>query len=261
MMVEPIALARFLSDHGIDRWEMMTMRDRIAFAKTRPKRAQQKLKPFISFIEGGNRFQIRRDRPPKKAKKVIRETRETPILHPNELKARLSEARQRLPADQYLLYWLVAKLGLTAKAAYGLTLDRITINTRGRVVIQPAEAWFALPKSLATTMEALARAADSSWPYDDPSKAAAIPVMTAVISRHQVGPEIFRGETTLLRSSAIHAAMHYGQLDRKTLSAITGVSLSTISAMEFLVPADIHSLVSHDLVTSRNRAILGEKDE
>lgn len=261
MMAEPIALAVFLANRGVDRWETMTMSDRIAFAKTRPKSVQQKLKAFITFIEGGNPFKTRRGRPPKKANKVIRETRKTPILPPDELKARLRDARQRLTDEQYLLYWLVAKLGLTAKAAYGLTLDRITINGHGRVVIRPAEAWFALPKSLAPTMEALARAADSSWPYDDPRDAAAIPVMVAVIPHRRVGPDIFRSETTLLRSSAIHAAMHYGQLDRKTLSAITGVSLSTISAMEFLVPADIHSLVSHSLVAKRNRAILGSDGE
>jgi len=85
--------------------------------------------------------------------------------------------------------------------------------------------------------------------------------MHGVIKRHRLGPEIFKNETTLLRSSAIFAAMHEGQLDRKTLSAITGISKQTISEMEFLVPADIHSLVSHDLVAARNRAILGNDDD
>ena len=238
------------------------MSDRLAFARTRPKKTQQKLKAFITFIEGGNPFKTSRGRPPKKAKKVITEVRQIPILSPDELKARLHDARQRLPADQYLIYWLVAKLGLTAKVAYGLTLDKITINAKGRVVIRPAEAWFALPKSIAPTMEKLARNADADWPYATPADAAAIPVFAAVmIPEHRVGPEIFRSETTLLRSSAIHAAMHYGQLDRKTLASISGVSLKTISDMEFLVPADIHSLVSHDLVAKRNRAILGSDDE
>lgn len=260
-MGEPIALARFLAERGVDRWEAMTTSDRIGFAKTRPKSAQQKLKAFLTFVEGGNPFKTRRGRPPKRASKIIRETRQTPILRPDELKARLRDAKQRLPADQYLLYWLVARLGLTAKAAYGLTLDRITINAQGRIVIRPAQAWFALPKSIAPTMEALARAADPDWPYDAPNKAPAIPVMAAVIPHRRIGPDIFRSETTLLRSSAIHAAMHEGQLDRKTLAAITGVSLKTISDMEFLVPADIHSLVSHDLVQARNRAILGDGDK
>lgn len=261
LMAEPIALARFIADRGVDRWEKMNMSDRIAFARTRPKRTQQKLKAFITFIEGGNPFKTRRGRPPKSAQKVIRETPQIPVLAPDELKARLRDARQRLPAEQYLIYWLVAKLGLTAKVAYGLTLDKVTINAKGRVVIRPAEAWFALPESIATTMEKLARDADAQWPYESPSDAAAIPVFASVIPRHRVGPEIFRGETTLLRSSAIHAAMHYGHLDRKTLASITGVSLKTISDMEFLVPADIHSLVSHKLVAQRNRAILGSDDD
>jgi hypothetical protein len=55
--------------------------------------------------------------------------------------------------------------------------------------------------------------------------------------------------------------MHRGQLDRKTLAAITGVSLQTISDMESLVPADIHSLMSRKLVEVRNRAILGDEDD
>ena len=322
LMAEPIALARFIADRGVDRWEKMNMSDRIAFARTRPKRTQQKLKAFITFIEGGNPFKTRRGRPPKSAQKVIRETPQIPVLAPDDLKARLRDARQRLPAEQYLIYWLVAKLGLTAKVAYGLTLDKVTINSKGRVVIRPAEAWFALPASIATTMEKLARDAeqyliywlvaklgltakvaygltldkvtinskgrvvirpaeawfalpasiattmeklardaDAQWPYESPNDAAAIPIFAPVIPRHRVGPEIFRGETTLLRSSAIHSAMHYGHLDRKTLASITGVSLKTISDMEFLVPADIHSLVSHKLVAQRNRAILGSDDD
>ncbi|MCF7978232.1 MAG: hypothetical protein K9L82_09460 [Chromatiaceae bacterium] len=261
MMAEPIALAKFLAENGIDRWEAMTMRDRIAFAKTRPKRVQQKLKPFITFLEGCSPFKTRRGRPPKKAQKSLREARQIPILSVDELKERLQVARGRLPPDQYLLYWLVAKLGLTAKAAYGLTLDRVTINASSRLVICPAEAWFALPQGLATTMHELARNADPDWPYEVASKAAAIPIFASVIPKHRLGPDIFRGETVLLRSSAIHAAMHYGQLDRKTLAAITGVSLQTISEMEFLVPADIHSLMSRKLVEARNRAILGDEDD
>lgn len=260
-MVEPIALADFLAKNGITRWDAMKMSDRVAFAKTRPGVAQRKLRTFLSFIDSGNAFKVKRGRPPKKAGKVVRETRQIPIVQPDALKERLSEARKRLPPEQYLLFWLVAKLGLTAKAAYDLTLDCITINTEGRLVIRPAEAWFALPKSIAPIMKSLAQAADASWPYKNPAKAPALPVMHSVIKRHRMGPEIFQNETTLLRSSAIFAAMHEGQLDRKTLSAITGVSKQTISEMEFLVPADIHSLVSHDLVAARNRAILGNDDE
>lgn len=260
-MVEPIALADFLAKNGVTRWDAMRMSDRVAFAKTRPGSAQKKLRTFLSFIDSGNAFKARRGRPPNKVGKVVRETRQIPIVQPDELKVRLREARKRLPPKQFLLFWLVAKLGLTAKSAYDLSLDCITINTEGRLVIRPAEAWFALPKSIAPIMKSLAQAADSSWPYKNPTNAPAIPVMHGVIKRHRLGPEIFKNETTLLRSSAIFAAMHEGQLDRKTLSAITGVSKQTISEMEFLVPADIHSLVSHDLVAARNRAILGNDDD
>ncbi len=261
LMAEPIALARFLVEHGVARWDTMKMSDRVAFAKTRPKRVQQKLRPFIDFVEGRNPFKTeRRGRPPKKATSVIKEARQIPILPPDELKARIKDASLRLPDDQYLLYWLVAKLGLTAKKAYGLTLDRVTINQKGKLVIRPADAWIALPKSLAPTMELLARAADSAWPYDEPEKAAPIPVMAAAIPEHRLGTDVFRGETALLRSSAIYAALHEGQLGRKSLAAITGVSLTTIAAMEYMVPADIYSLASHKLVSARNAAILGDGD-
>ncbi len=259
IMSEPISLAIFLSERGVGRWDIMTMHDRVAFAKTRPKRVQEKLRPFIAFLEGGNPFKTRRGRPPKKARKVIKETRQTPMLPPDVLKGRLKAARERLSDDQYLLYWLVAKLGLTAKAACGLTLDRVTINSQGRLVIRPADAWFALPKSVAPAMEALARAADPAWPYADPAAASPIPVTDSVVSqwrRH----EFFQSEARLLRSSAIYAAMHAGQLDRKSLMAITGVSHKTITNLEYLIPADIHSLGSHELIAARNTAILGEDD-
>lgn len=260
MMAEPIALARFLSENGITRWDAMKMSDRVAFAKTRQKRVQQKLRPFLAFLEGASRFGAKRGRRPKKSASAIRETRQIPILQPDVLKARIKEAKQRLPADQYLLYWLVARLGLTAKAAYGITLDKITVNQKGRVVIRPADAWFALPKSLASTMERLARAADTQWPYLSPQDAPPIPVMAGVIPKSRIGKDIYQNETTLLRSSAIFAAMHDGMLDRKSLSAITGVSHTTIAIMEFMVPADIHSLGSHKLVTARNKMILGKDD-
>jgi hypothetical protein len=54
--------------------------------------------------------------------------------------------------------------------------------------------------------------------------------------------------------------MHAGQLDRKSLMAITGVSHKTITNLEYLIPADIHSLGSHELIAARNTAILGEDD-
>lgn len=261
LMGEPIALASFLSESGVTRWDAMKISDRIAFAKTRPISVQQKLQPFIDFLDGSNPFKKGRGRRAKKAKKVIKETRQIPIIPPDELKLKLKEARERLSDEAYLLYWLVAKLGLTAKAAHGLTLDRITINQRGKLVIRPAEAWVALPKNLACTMESLAREADPKWPYDDPDTCPEIPVMEAVVSKYLMGKEVFLGETALLRSSAIYAAMHEGQLDRKTLCAITGVSHTTIITMEYMVPADIHSLASHKLIKARNKALLGEEDE
>lgn len=262
LMAEPVALARFLGEQGVLRWDAMTMSDRIAFAKTRSKRSEARLGPFISFLDGKNPFKDRRGRrPPQKTRKAIKEVRRIPIIPVDELKERIKGARQRLPDDQYLLYWMVAKLGLTAKAAYGLTADRITINKDGRLVIRPAEAWVALPRRLAYIMEALVRKVDPEWPHENPDMAPPVPVMKSVIAENRLGRVIYQSETTLLRSSAIHAAMHAGQLDRKTLMAITGVSHTTIARMEYLVPADIHSLASHDFVRRRNAAIQGDTDE
>lgn len=261
MMVEPIAFAEFLATRGVDRWELVTMRDRIEFAKLRPIRHQQRLKTFIEYLEGVANFKNNRGRPPKSTRKILREARQIPLLMPDELAHRLRDARERLPSDQYLLYWLVAKVGLTAKAASSLTLDRVTVNAKGRVVICPAEAWFALPKTIAPTMRRLAQEADSRWPHDKPEKAPAIPITADIIPQHRMGPEVFRGETTLLRSSAIYAAMRLGNLDRKTLVATTGVSLKTVSDLEFLVPADVHSLMSHKRVAARNRQILGKGND
>ncbi len=257
LMREPIALAQYLLEQKIESWEAMTITHRLDFARTQPAYVQKRLEPFIYFLEHPKN-------PPSRARKSSRSKRKTllreapnfELLQPEVLKQRLREARLRLSAPAYLLYWLVVRLGITAKVAYGLTLDRVTLTPEGKVMIRPAQWWIILPASLAETMAKQARFADPSWPYADPQSAPPLPIMSSILPRNQLS-SLYGGEAKRLRASALYALMRAGQLNRRWLVQVTGVSYPTLTKLEMKLPADIHHLISPARIAARNAALLG----
>ena len=258
VMAEPLGLAQYLAEQGIDRWELMTISHQVSFLEERPHQAR-KLKPFLKFLERGNRFP--RKAGPKRrtpAPKLLKEAHSTPFLSSDELTEAITKAKQRLSDIEFLFYCMVARIGLTAKAAYDLTLNRVKQEQNGSVYIRPVDFWLKLPPRLGTILAEAAKQADPQWPYEDPDKAPIRSIFGPHFTHHYALNTIMERRSHLLRTSAILAAMRAGKRDRSFLRKTIGVSSTTVVKLEFLLPADLHSLLPHDLVKERNKRILGD---
>ena len=67
---------------------------------------------------------------------------------PEELKQILDRVQSENTEPEYLLAWLICKMGLTAQAAYDITLDKFEVNEAGRLAVRPARVWVLVPKSV-----------------------------------------------------------------------------------------------------------------
>ncbi len=72
---------------------------------------------------------------------------------PEELKQILDRVQSENTEPEYLLAWLICKMGLTAQAAYDITLDKFEVNEAGRLAVRPARVWVLVPKSVAAIFE------------------------------------------------------------------------------------------------------------
>jgi len=257
---EPIRLAKFISAQGLSRWMELSSSTLVAFAKQYPSHNRVMLKAFLDHIRDQDRFRKKPGPPKKKPAQVLRSSRMPDVYRPDALAEKLKQARQRLPAEEYVLYWMVARLGMTALAACRITLDRLHVNTDGQMVIRPADGWVQVPKSVAPTLARLAKAAAPGWPFEAPESGGAIPFMAPVADSPRKAALICDNETRKLRLSAAYAAIRAGHHDRSTLRAFMGISLKILEQLEFLLQADMHMIVDPDIVKRRNAVILGKAD-
>lgn len=260
-MADPLRLAEFCATAGLTRWSELTNSTLIQYAKAYPQHHPRKLTRFLAHIRSEDRFRKNTGaRPKKKPVKLLRSTKLPDIYQPEQLATKLREARKRLSPEEYVLYWMVARLGMTAKAALSLTLDGLHVNERGELVIRPARGWVHVPGSIAETLRNLAQAADSRWPYSEPETGRGIPFLAPVTTLARFTDSICQREAKKLRLSAAYAAIRAGHHDRSTLKEFMGISLPILEQLEYLMTADLHSVVEPDIVEARNNVILGKAD-
>lgn len=262
LLSEPIRLASILHSNGKTSWPQMTLSDQLDFAKKNNHAASMKLRPFIKFLEKNTSFSGGMALLEKKKHfNVLKETHAVDYLPHEYLEERISQAKQTLTPDEFLIFWLVAKMGLSMARVYSITPRQVTINQQGRLVFKPAQTWSPLPTNLSEILESLTRKVDPNWPYSDPDDALPASIMKLVSPYESAHTAIFNNEVQLLRTSALMMLMLKGMMDRKTLSRLTGTSWPTLRTLEFQLSSDIHSFASHDLIKARNKAILGDDNE
>lgn len=59
------------------------------------------------------------------------------VIEPAELAALIKSRREALNDEEYLAFWLVARMGMVAIHAYDLTLENVTKDDQGKVVVRP----------------------------------------------------------------------------------------------------------------------------
>jgi hypothetical protein len=89
-------------------------------------------------------------------------------LRPEVLTQFLADVRERYSDPEYVLAWMVCRLGMIARHAYNITLDRIRLNDSGRMVIRPALVWVEVPTRVAGQFRKIIEAVEPSWGQGDP---------------------------------------------------------------------------------------------
>lgn len=262
-MKVPIRLAVFLAGQGIERWDIVRKRDLVAFFQKHPAAPRQPIERFLQSMEDHRPFRDRRGRPTG-SRKGMRDSKRRPppqVLRPAVLTQFLADVRERYSKQEYLLAWMVCRLGMIARHAYSITLDRIRLNDSGRMVIRPALVWVEVPTRVASQFRNVIEAVEPSWGKVEPESLRHITVFDHLIPNLDVfSSTVLQGRTRLLRASAIFAAMLDGHLDRVTLRHTMGVSMPTILQLERLLAVDLHRRLDPKLVEQRNAHILGKTD-
>lgn len=262
-MKVPIRLAVHLASVGIERWDVVRNRDLVAFFQKNPAAKRQPIDRFLRSMEDHRPFRDRRGRPAG-SRRAMRDSKRRPppqVLRPEVLAEFLADVRERYSDAEYLLAWMVCRMGMIAKNAYTLTLDRIRLNDTGRMVIRPALVWVEVPTRVASQFRSVIETVDPSWGKVDPESLRHITLFDRFIPNLDAfSSVVLQGRTRLLRASAIYAAMLDGHLDRVTLRHTMGVSMPTILQLERLLAVDLHRRLDPSLVEQRNAHILGKPD-
>jgi hypothetical protein len=261
-MNAPIRLAKYLAANGIERWDVLRQRDIASFLMENPGLRRSSLDGFLHFLNQDRSFTERRGRPPSKLGRKRTAPRPPPVISPSELKLVITEIRRTRSPAEFLLAWLVCRMGMTAAAGYALTLDKIRVDNAGRLVIQPARVWVAVPRDIEPMLLKLISDEVPDWRQIVPEQLQHVTIFDRYIKDIGVFREqVLQGRALTLRASAVFAAMHNGHLDRATLHATMGVSMPTIAKLELLLSADLHRRLDPSIVAGRNAAILGEADD
>lgn len=262
-MKEPIRLAVFLAGAGIERWDVVRKRDLVAFFQNNPAARRHAIERFLQSMEDQRPFRDRRGRPTGNRKGLRDAKRKPPqVLRPEVLTQFLADVRERYSDPEYVLAWMVCRLGMIARHAYNITLDRVRLNDSGRMVVRPALVWVEVPTGVSSRFRKIINAVEPSWGKADPESLRHITVFDRFVPvLDNFSATVLQGRTRLLRASAIFAAMLDGHLDRVTLRHTMGVSMPTIVQLERLLATDLHRRLDPSLVEQRNAQIRGKTND
>lgn len=254
----PIRLSVFLAGEGIDRWDVVRKRDLVAFFQKNPGALRQPIERFLRSMEDHLPFRDRRGRAAGGRKRMRDADRRPPpqVLRPEILAQFLVDVRERFSVHEYVLAWMVCRLGIMVRHAYSITLDRIQLNDQGRMVIRPALLWVQVPTPVADRFRKIIEPVEPSWGRVDPELLRHVTLFDHYITNlKDFSATVLQGRARLLRTSAIFAAMLDGNLDRVTLRHTMGVSMPTILQLERLLSVDLHRRLDSSLVEARNAHI------
>jgi len=259
IMLDQIRLAEHLATKGIERWDVVRKRDIVTFLQEHPHVRKNKVMTFLHFVNDHQPFKETRGRPTRSQGGERRNIRPPAIVPPAVLDDLLDDIRKARSDAEYLLAWLVCRMGMMANSAYLLPLDRVRINAAGQLVLRPAQVWVATPKAIDRLFKQVVEAAVPLWTQKTPEQLEQLTFFPQLIPHLTVFTgDVLQGRTRVLRASAIFAAMMNGHVDRVTLHQTMGASMPFIVKLELLLAADMHRRLDPALVVQRNAHILGK---
>ena len=262
IMSTQIRFAEHLLSRGIERWDVVRKRDIVAFLQDNPRVQPNELNRFMRFMNEHQPFRETRGRPSRSRGGERRNVTPPRTVPPQVLKAFLADVRTTRSDAEYLLSWLVCRMGMMAQPAYALSLDRVRFNDAGRLVIRPARVWVSVPRAIETLLRKLIDEAVPNWRKRQPEQLKGLTLFRHYIPNLDAfTADVLQGRTRILRASAVFAAMMEGQVDRVTLHQTMGVSMPLLVKLELLLSADMHRSLDASLVKKRNDHILGKRDD
>ena len=260
LMKSPIRLARYLQKKGITSWDAMKKRDIVDFLSENPLVRPTALTRLLRAITEDKPFRERRGRYIR-GRAASKSTPLQEVLSPDELEQVLTGIKNTRNEVEYIAAWLVCKLGMSAKAASGLTADLLKLDEDGRLVIRPAKVWVVVPKSVARIFSKIADEMAPGWRTAKDNEYAFIHIFDGKLpSIETFRRDVLGGDARRLRASAVYTAMLQGNLDRVTLNQTMGVSIATITSIERHLSVDIHRKLDPELVAERNKVLRGDND-
>lgn len=261
LMSEPRRLAIYLAAEGHTSWLSMKRRDVVSFMAKNPAVLRTSVERFLRFLEEDRPFPSASTVHRKGAKRKSGVGQSSPpheVLMPEELKQILDRVQSENTEPEYLLAWLICKMGLTAQAAYDITLDKFEVNEAGRLAVRPARVWVLVPKSVAAIFERNIEQLFPGWRDATLEARSHMSLFLTTIPKvHAFVKRTLGHNARVLRASAIYAAMRAGHRDRVTLVETMGVSIATIQKLERLLSADLHRTLPAEFVKERNKHIMG----
>ncbi len=260
LLILPVKLARFLHDQGISTWDAMRQRDVVRFLAANPLVRPTALSRLMRALSEDKPFSEKRGRYVR-GRKSSKPLPLQEVLSPDELQSVLNGIKESRSDAEYAAAWLVAKLGMTASAAHGLTVDRLKLDDAGRLVIRPAKVWVVVPKSVAHILTKIADEMAPGWKTAQDDEFAFIRLFDGKLPNiNNFRSDVLLGDARRLRASAVYTAMLRGTLDRVTLNQTMGVSIATITSIERHLSVDVHRKLDCELVAERNKILRGDED-
>lgn len=256
----PVRLARHLNGEGITSWDAMRKRDIVDFLAANPLVRPTALTRLLRAIAEDKPFSERRGRYVR-GRSASKPSPLQEVLSPAELEEVLAGIKASRTEVEYAAAWLVAKLGMTAAAAHGLSADLLKLDDTERMVIRPANVWVVVPKSIARILIRVADEMAPGWRTAQGSEYEFIRLFDKKLPKlDDFRSEVLGGDARRLRASAVYTAMLRGNFDRVTVNQTMGVSIATITSIERHLSADLHRKVDPALVAERNKVLRGDDD-
>ena len=263
LMSEPRRLAIYLAAEGHTSWLSMKRRDVVSFMAKNPAVLRTSVERFLRFLEEDRPFSSASTVQRKGAKRKSGVGQSSPpheVLMPEELKQILDRVQSENTEPEYLLAWLICKMGMTAKNAFRFTVDRLKVDDAGRLVVRTAQVWVVVPKSATSLFAKLADEAAPGWRTAKSNELEFIRLFEQNIKNlNHFRAQVLRGKARELRASCVYAAMLKGNLDRVTIHQTMGVSIPTIMSIERHLSTDVHRKLPPELVARRNKVLKGEE--
>ena len=261
-MQAPIHFAQFLQKEGRTSFDGVLKRDIVAFLQSRPTLEPTQVLRFTRFLDEHRPWRDKRGGGVGRKARAPHSLVPPEVFSPDELTAFMADVERETDPAGYLLAWLVGGLGLSLTNASRLTLDRVAVDGKGRLVIRPAQIWLTLPRSIEGRLKNLLDAHNPGWQTLKADVLAHRKVFAMNADQLRFfGRDILKRQARKLRTSALLASMMRGNIDRVTLHTTTGASFQYLCKIETLLSVDMHRRLAPDLVKARNEFILGERDE